>query len=109
MRALTFLVSLALAAPAFAAEPYLVVLGVAQDGGAPQAGHSEEPGWKDASKRGLATSVARRRRLGLDLAQERSEDIGSPRMCAKTFDRDGSQTWLSRLKDLLRRCLSPSG
>jgi pyrroloquinoline quinone biosynthesis protein B len=37
---------------------YLVVLGVAQDGGAPQAGSSKEPGWHDASKRRLATSLA---------------------------------------------------
>jgi pyrroloquinoline quinone biosynthesis protein B len=58
MRALTLAVSLALAAPAFAADPYLVVLGIAQDGGAPQAGHPEEGGWKDASKRRLATSLA---------------------------------------------------
>ena len=66
MRALA-VCALALAAPAFAldptdpprpASPYLVVLGIAQDGGAPQAGHSEEPGWKDPSKRRLATSLA---------------------------------------------------
>ena len=37
---------------------YLVVLGVAQDGGAPQAGSSKEPGWHDASKRRFATSLA---------------------------------------------------
>ena len=47
------------AAPAQqASTPYLVVLGIAQDGGAPQAGHPEEPGWKDPSKRRLATSLA---------------------------------------------------
>ena len=59
--------ALAFAAPAFALDPtdppraapmYLVVLGNAQDGGAPQAGSSTEPGWHDASKRRLATSLA---------------------------------------------------
>ncbi len=38
--------------------PYVVVLGIAQDGGAPQAGYSSEPGWHDASRRRLATSLA---------------------------------------------------
>lgn len=41
-----------------AGEPYVMVLGVAQDGGAPQAGYPDEPGWNDASKRRLATSLA---------------------------------------------------
>jgi pyrroloquinoline quinone biosynthesis protein B len=39
-------------------EPFVMVLGVAQDGGAPQAGYPDEPGWNDASKRRLATSLA---------------------------------------------------
>ena len=38
--------------------PYLVVLGIAQDGGAPQAGYPAEPGWHDPTKRRLATSLA---------------------------------------------------
>lgn len=38
--------------------PYLIVLGVAQDGGAPQAGYPAEPGWHDPSRRRLATSLA---------------------------------------------------
>lgn len=38
--------------------PYLVVLGVAQDGGTPQAGTKEHPGWTDPTFRRLATSLA---------------------------------------------------
>lgn len=38
--------------------PYLVVLGVAQDGGAPQAGTKEHPGWTDPAFRRFATSLA---------------------------------------------------
>lgn len=38
--------------------PYLIVLGIAQDGGAPQAGYPAEPGWRDPSRRRLATSLA---------------------------------------------------
>ncbi|MBP8098002.1 MAG: MBL fold metallo-hydrolase [Arenimonas sp.] len=38
--------------------PYLIVLGIAQDGGAPQAGYPAEPGWHDPAKRRLATSLA---------------------------------------------------
>jgi len=38
--------------------PYLVVLGIAQDGGAPQAGYPAEPGWHDPARRRLATSLA---------------------------------------------------
>ena len=41
-----------------AAAPYLIVLGIAQDGGAPQAGYPAEPGWHDPAKRRLATSLA---------------------------------------------------
>jgi pyrroloquinoline quinone biosynthesis protein B len=40
------------------APPYLVVLGVAQDGGSPQAGYPQEPGWHDESLRRHATSLA---------------------------------------------------
>jgi pyrroloquinoline quinone biosynthesis protein B len=36
----------------------LVVLGVGQDGGAPQLGNSADPAWEDPSLRRLATSVA---------------------------------------------------
>lgn len=39
------------AAPFDADEPYLVVLGIAQDGGVPQAGAYAEPGWKDPAFR----------------------------------------------------------
>jgi len=65
--AFALLAALALAAPALALDPtappqpapmYLVVLGNAQDGGAPQAGSHAEPGWKDPSKRRFATSLA---------------------------------------------------
>jgi len=38
--------------------PYLVVLGVAQDGGAPQAGTKEHPGWTDPAFRRRATCLA---------------------------------------------------
>ena len=38
--------------------PYLVVLGVAQDGGTPQAGTKEHPGWSNPAFRRLATSLA---------------------------------------------------
>ncbi len=38
--------------------PYLIVLGIAQDGGAPQAGYPAEPGWHDPARRRLATSLA---------------------------------------------------
>jgi len=68
MRTLAWLfAALAFATPALALDPtdpprpapmYLVVLGIAQDGGAPQAGSASEPGWHDPSKRRLATSLA---------------------------------------------------
>ena len=51
-------VSSASAAGAAVPAPYLVVLGIAQDGGAPQAGYPAEPGWHDPAKRRLATSLA---------------------------------------------------
>jgi pyrroloquinoline quinone biosynthesis protein B len=66
-RAIALSLALAFALPALALDPteppkpapmYLVVLGNAQDGGAPQAGSSTEPGWKDPSKRRLATALA---------------------------------------------------
>ena len=38
--------------------PFLVVLGVAQDGGTPQAGTKEHPGWTDPAFRRFATSLA---------------------------------------------------
>lgn len=40
------------------AAPYLVVLGIAQDGGAPQAGYPQEPGWHDPAMRRFATCLA---------------------------------------------------
>ena len=58
--ALLFLASQALAQPD--AEPRcrveLVVLGVAQDGGAPQMGNPRDPAWDDPSLRRLASSIA---------------------------------------------------
>ncbi len=36
----------------------IVVLGTAQDGGAPQLGHDEDPAWKDPALRRTATSIA---------------------------------------------------
>ncbi|MGB5162316.1 MAG: MBL fold metallo-hydrolase [Thermoanaerobaculia bacterium] len=40
------------------AAPYLVVLGIAQDGGIPQAGTKVHPGWTDPAFRRFATSLA---------------------------------------------------
>lgn len=37
--------------------PYLVVLGVAQDGGVPQAGDADHPGWDDPAHRRLVVSL----------------------------------------------------
>lgn len=45
-------------------EVELVVLGVAQDGGAPQMGNSADPAWADPSLRRLATSIAVVNRAG---------------------------------------------
>lgn len=55
--------SIVLAGPATAQEPapddpYAIVLGVAQDGGVPQAGDSDHPGWDDPDRRRLASSIA---------------------------------------------------
>lgn len=50
--------STALAAtPEQDAAPYVVVLGVAQDGGVPQAGSPDHPGWDDPARRRLAVSL----------------------------------------------------
>jgi pyrroloquinoline quinone biosynthesis protein B len=38
--------------------PYLLVLGIAQDAGVPQAGRRDDPGWEDPSRRRLATCLA---------------------------------------------------
>jgi len=38
--------------------PFLVVLGIAQDGGVPQAGTKEHPGWDDPTHKRLVTSLA---------------------------------------------------
>ena len=40
------------------AAPYILVLGVAQDGGAPQAGDKTHPGWADPSLRRRVTCLA---------------------------------------------------
>ena len=40
------------------ADPFLVVLGIAQDGGVPQAGTVMHPGWEDAAHRRLVVSLA---------------------------------------------------
>ncbi len=39
-------------------EPYLVVLGIAQDGGVPQAGTKTHPAWDDPAQRRLVVSLA---------------------------------------------------
>jgi pyrroloquinoline quinone biosynthesis protein B len=39
-------------------EPYAVVLGVAQDGGLPQAGTKEDPAWEDAMRRRSVAALA---------------------------------------------------
>lgn len=46
------------AAEEAAVAPFLVVLGVAQDGGVPQAGNRDDPAWNQPSKRRYATSLA---------------------------------------------------
>lgn len=54
------IIGLLLASATVAAEveqPYLVVLGVAQDGGVPQAGNRGHPAWQDPSMRRLAVSL----------------------------------------------------
>ncbi|MEO0558255.1 MAG: MBL fold metallo-hydrolase [Bacteroidota bacterium] len=54
-----FCIALAMGTVAASAQaPYIVVLGVAQDGGAPQLGTSDHPGWRDAAFKRLATSLA---------------------------------------------------
>ena len=57
MRALIVLVLLSLANISAAESPYLVVLGNAQDAGAPQAGTKSHPGWTDPDARRMATSL----------------------------------------------------
>lgn len=37
--------------------PYLIVLGIAQDGGVPQAGSKQHPGWDDPARRRLVVSL----------------------------------------------------
>lgn len=67
MRALAFCAALMFVGEALALDPpkpptppqaYIQVLGIAQDGGAPQAGNWKAPGWADPTKRRLATSLA---------------------------------------------------
>jgi pyrroloquinoline quinone biosynthesis protein B len=45
-------------APAADDAPYIVVLGVAQDGGVPQAGNPGDPAWDDPVRRKLTASLA---------------------------------------------------
>jgi pyrroloquinoline quinone biosynthesis protein B len=45
-------------ASAEAADPFVVVLGVAQDGGVPQTGTKEHPGWSDETHRQRASCIA---------------------------------------------------
>lgn len=52
------LASLLLLSSALTQAPYVLVLGIAQDGGAPQAGTPAEPGWHDPARKRLATSLA---------------------------------------------------
>ncbi len=40
------------------ADPFIVVLGISQDGGTPQAGTRDHPGWDDEAYRRLVTSLA---------------------------------------------------
>ena len=62
MRCLVAAVLLALSASAGAqpggAAPYVVVLGVGQDGGVPQIGTPDHPGWQDPAFRHLVVSLA---------------------------------------------------
>jgi pyrroloquinoline quinone biosynthesis protein B len=44
--------------PAAAEAPYLLVLGIAQDGGVPQAGSKDDPAWSDPSLRRSSVSLA---------------------------------------------------
>ena len=53
-----FLLAAAGEPPPQAEAPYLMVLGIAQDAGVPQAGRRDDPGWEDPSRRRLATSLA---------------------------------------------------
>ena len=49
-------------------QPFVVVLGIAQDGGVPQAGTKEHPGWDDPGANGLCLAGCRsmkRRRCGV--------------------------------------------
>ena len=46
------------AACAQPADPYLIVLGIAQDGGVPQAGTKVHPGWDDPTQKHLVVSLA---------------------------------------------------
>ena len=46
------------ATPTASTDPYLVVLGIAQDGGVPQAGTKTHPGWADPAQRRLVVSLA---------------------------------------------------
>jgi len=45
-------------APSGPDDPYVIVLGIAQDGGVPQAGDSDHPGWEDPDRRRLVVSLA---------------------------------------------------
>ncbi len=57
MRLLIFLLALTVTQAVADDEPFIVVLGVAQDGGVPQAGDNDHPGWDDAARRRLVVSL----------------------------------------------------
>lgn len=48
----------AIASEQIAKKPYVVVLGVAQDGGVPQAGRNDDPAWRDERRRRRVASLA---------------------------------------------------
>lgn len=57
MRRLLFILSLLIPTAGIAQTPHLVVLGIAQDAGVPQAGNHSHPGWTDPSLAHMATSL----------------------------------------------------
>ena len=55
---ITLLILLTNCTPSRAADPYILVLGIGQDGGFPQAGSNAEPAWDDPSLARRATALA---------------------------------------------------
>lgn len=55
---LALLIPLASGSAPAGPKPYLVVLGIAQDAGYPQAGQTDHPGWDDPSQRRLVSCLA---------------------------------------------------